>query len=195
MVYSHMEITAFLVSLCKVLWTFKTGLIAPNVNLTTRNPAIKWNDYRLRVPVEAERLPCRSESGRSLIAMTSSGITGTNGHCVVEGPPVLPGKSNTFWLPGRAVPALVVTAGLSPLSANAVADRLKELLARYPSHQLAHVYGRRARSLTWRAFGVVADGVASRFPEPVLAPKSTPPLVFVFSGQGPQHFQSEYIKP
>lgn len=171
---------------------FKTGVIAPNVNLINPNPAIKWKEYKFRVPLEPERLPCRSTSGRSLIAMTSSGITGSNGHCVVEGPPRVLKAPNCFWLPGSTVPSLLVAAGLTPRSASAISDELKNLITDHHPHSLARIYGRRARSLTWRSFALAKDGKVSRFSEPTLIPKSTPPLVFVFSGQGPQHFQSKF---
>lgn len=170
---------------------FKTGTVAPNVNFSTPNPAIKWKEYKLRVPVEAEPLPCRSSSGRSLVAMTSSGITGANGHCVVEGPPIMPTTVNTFWVSGHALPVLLVAGGLSPTSAGSVADAMKKVVVSYSAQQLARVYGRRARSLTWRGFTVAKDGEELHFTSPTLVPKSQPPVVFVFSGQGPQHIHSK----
>lgn len=186
-VFSHLEITAFLASLCKVVGMFKYRVIAPNVNLVDLNPAIKWKEWNLRVPVEPEHLPCRSDCGRPLIAMTSSGISGVNGHCVVEGPPIIHPHSNTFWLSEQRIPTLVIVAGLSPNSTASITSALGELLAEGHHEELARIYGRRARSLTWRAFALVSDEETPQFTQPVLVPKSAGPLVFVFSGQGPQH--------
>ena len=110
----HLEIAAFLASLCKVCGIFETEKIPPNVNLTQRNPAIHWAEHRLRVPTEVEPLPSRSTSRPSLVAMTSSGIGGANGHCVVEGPPVEPRTLTEFWTPGFEAPTLLLAGGLSP---------------------------------------------------------------------------------
>ena len=122
--------------------------------------------------------------------MTSSGITGSNGHCVVESPPKLEKPVNSFWIPGASIPGLIVAGGLSPRSTSAVAETAGEWVAQYSSHDLSRLFGRRVRSLTWRSFAVETGNKLSRFSEPALIPKSAPPLVFVFSGQGPQHFES-----
>ena len=127
--------------------------------------------------------------------MSSSGITGANGHAVVEGAP-LPFSPPPFWSSDVIVeiPALIVAGGLSPRSAGALCDSLLEITENYESEDLAalaRVLGRRARSMPWRSF-VQTGGVATlSFRKPVMVPKKPPPVVFVFSGQGTQHFQSE----
>ncbi|OBZ73412.1 putative polyketide synthase 22 [Grifola frondosa] len=185
----HMEITSFLASLCKVCSIFETRTIPPNVNFNNPNPAIKWKEYKFRVPLEPEPLPCRAASGRPLVAMTSSGIGGANGHCVVEGPPAVTPARSSFWLPGATVPSLLVAGGLSPRSTAAIGDALKELVTSTADlDAIARAYARRSRSMTWRSFAVDAGGKLSRFSEPTLIPKHTAPIVFVLSGQGPQHF-------
>ncbi|KAI0739465.1 ketoacyl-synt-domain-containing protein [Daedaleopsis nitida] len=186
----HLEITAFLASLAKVCGILESGIIPPNVNLVTRNPSIRWTEYRLRVPVEPEHITVRSTTGRPLIAMTSSGIGGANGHAVVEGPPPC-APIDAFWTNGVEVPALLVSGGLSPQSASTLGEAMLETARTSESSQtgaLASVFGRRARSMTWRAFAVAGYGKLSDLSKPVLAPKARPPIVFVFSGQGTQHF-------
>ncbi|KAI0060607.1 polyketide synthase [Artomyces pyxidatus] len=183
----HLEITAFLASLCKVCSILETGIIPPNVNFNTPNPAIHWEEYGLRVPVEATKLPCRSPSGRSLVAMTSSGIGGANGHCVVESAPRLASVQASFWTDDTKAPALLIAGGLSPRSATAVCESLMSAALRLDTRIIARIFGRRARSMTWRGFSIVSDGEVPPFTEPVLAPKIAPTTVFVFSGQGPQH--------
>ncbi|KZT25650.1 ketoacyl-synt-domain-containing protein [Neolentinus lepideus HHB14362 ss-1] len=185
----HLEIASFLASLSKVALAFKTGMIPPNVNLKQRNPAIMWDQYRIHVPTEAEPLKCRSSTGRSLVAMTSSGIGGANGHCVVEGPPVPQVKQNTFWrIDMSEVPAILIAGGLSPKSTKSIGDALQGTFSDDVRHQLSRLYGRRARSMPWRSFAVAKDAKVSQFTEPVLSYKSSVHLVFVFSGQGPQYF-------
>ncbi|KAF9466964.1 polyketide synthase [Collybia nuda] len=183
----HLEITAFLASLSKVCSIFETGYIPPNVNLRNLNPAIAWDRYRLRVPTEPTKLPARHSSGRSLISMTSSGIGGSNGHAVIEGPPV------KFALTQKTTirPILYVVGGLSPRSASLVASDLADAVIQGEAHRLdlASIYGRRSRQMTWRTFAVWSpEKPTLEFPSPILTPRSKPPVVFVFSGQGPQHF-------
>ncbi|KAI0357949.1 ketoacyl-synt-domain-containing protein [Trametes cingulata] len=188
----HLEITAFLASLCKVCSIFETGIIPPNVNLNTPNPAIKWKEYRLHVPVEQERLVIRSPSGRALVAMTSSGVGGTNAHCVVEGPPAVSLKPSSFWSAGVEVPLLLIAGGLSPRSTVAISEDITGKLPSWASpgtqQAVARTLGRRGRSMTWRSFSVKDGEILTKFSEPVLAARASPTVVFVFSGQGPQHY-------
>ncbi|KAJ7459820.1 hypothetical protein FB451DRAFT_1182121 [Mycena latifolia] len=177
----HLEITAFLASLSKVCSIFETGLIPANVNFSTPNPAIRWKEYNLRVPIETTKLGRRS--GRSLIAMSSSGIGGSNGHVVLEAPPQHEYSSAT----PQARPVLLVPGGLSPQTATAVAASLATSDPDDLS-TLSTIHGRRSRQLTWRTFATWVPGQeVIEFPPPVLSPKLKAPIVFVFSGQGPQH--------
>ncbi|KAI0731474.1 ketoacyl-synt-domain-containing protein [Fomitopsis betulina] len=182
----HLEITAFLASLSKVASILQTGKIPPTVNFKNPNQKIRWKEYGFRAPVETEPLKCRAPSGRPLIAMTSSGIGGANGHVVVEGAPARTEVSSSFWR--DQAPALLVAAGLSPRSAAALGDSLKDVGGEANSQALARALGRRARSMTWRSFAVLNNGKVSRFSEPALVPKAIGPIVYVLSGQGPQHW-------
>lgn len=187
--HSHLEITAFLASLSKVCSIFETHQIPPTVNFKNPNQKIRWKEYGFRAPVETEPLKCRAPSGRPLIAMTSSGIGGANGHVVLEGAPARPELSSSFWC--DQAPALLVAAGLSPRSAAALGDSLKDLGGDANPQAVARALGRRARSMTWRSYAVQKNGKVSRFSEPLLVPKAIGPIIYVFSGQGPQHWNSE----
>ncbi|KAG2139356.1 hypothetical protein DEU56DRAFT_980346 [Suillus clintonianus] len=183
----HLEITAFLASLCKVCSMFESGIIPPNVNFLNPNPAIRWEDFHLRVVSSPTTLPCQSATGRSLISLAGSGIGGANGHCVVEGPPTID-PVIPFWRSDVVrPPCLLVAGGLSPRSTVAVGESIRAIDSEtLPS--VATTLGRRSRSTPWRSYAVTSSNSPPRFTEPVLAPR-TPPLVFVFSGQGPQHFE------
>jgi acyl transferase domain-containing protein len=182
-----LEITAFLASLSKVCSMFETGLIPPNVNLSTPNPAIRWKEYNMRVPTDVLKLSRRS--GNSLIAMTSSGIGGSNGHVVLEAPPQQArplGRS-------EARPLLLIAGGLSPQTASAVAVAVALAASGVfeDLSSLSTIYGRRSRQLTWRTFATWVPGEETiEFPPPTLSARIKAPIVFVFSGQGPQHFNS-----
>ena len=177
---------------------FETGIIPPNANFHTPNPAIKWKEYKLRVPVEPEPLPARAASGRALVAMTSSGIGGSNASAVIQGSPAVQPKPSAFWRQGLAeVPLLFIAGGLSPRSTAAVGSDIAEKSQSWTGDavgdlemQIARAYGRRARSMTWRSFAVKKGETVTKFTEPILAPRIAPPVVFVFSGQGPQHYAS-----
>ncbi|GBE89507.1 hypothetical protein SCP_1601690 [Sparassis crispa] len=185
----HLHVAAFLASLCKVCSILETGLVPPNVNLVARHPNIPWDQYKLRVPTEPTPVTARSASGKLLISMSSYSIGGSNGHVVLQS--VAP-KHASEEATNVTGPVLFVAGGLSPRSARAVADSLAALADSHP-HELAStstVYGRRARQMTWRTFAVAQAGPqpsSIRFPSPSLSPQISPPIVFVFSGQGPQH--------
>ena len=195
--HSHTEITAFLASLCKVCHIIEHGVIPPTVNLTVPNPAIRWEEHKMRAPVVPEKLKIHSPSGRALIALSSSGIGGANGHCVVESHPSNAVVVRRMWsCQDSVVPTLLLACGLSPRSAIAIGESLKSLPADRNLKRVGRALGRRARSLLWRSYSVLSDGSSGktpRFSEPVLTPKATPEVVFVFSGQGPQHWNSRSL--
>jgi acyl transferase domain-containing protein len=131
---------------------------------------------------------------RPLVAMTSSGIGGANGHCVIQGPPqasvsISSGKS--FWR-AEVEPDtfLLVVGGLSPRSTSSLSQSLQESLQPHSAADVALTYGRVSRSMTWRSWGVLRGHQPVRFSEPTLVPKDSKHVVFVFSGQGPQHLES-----
>ncbi|KAJ3729804.1 hypothetical protein C8R42DRAFT_637953 [Lentinula raphanica] len=121
----HAEIASFLVSLSKVLSILQHQVIPPN-----------WSKYNIVVPQQPTALP-QSSSKANLIAMTSSGIGGSNGHLVLEGPLVT--KDNSYQqLENISDSPLLLMAG-------------------------------------------------AMFSPPRHCKRIKPSLVFVFSGQGPQH--------
>ncbi|OSX62596.1 hypothetical protein POSPLADRAFT_1055969 [Postia placenta MAD-698-R-SB12] len=184
----HTEIVAFLASLSKVISIFQSRQIPPNVNIKELNPAIQWLKYQLRVPRSTTPLPCHSARG-SLIAMSSSGIGGSNGHAVLEGPPTRVSLDlRTEFMAAR--PSLFVSAGLSSRSTVAFSESITNMATRSADEMpvLSTILGRRSRSMTWRSFAIADSALgALQFSSPQLCPREARPVVFVFSGQGPQH--------
>ena len=191
----HLEISAFLASLLKVCGIFEHGMIPPNVNIHQLNPAIKWDAYNLRVPIEPTRISRRSQSGRSLVSIAGSGIGGSNGHVVVESPsPKCGDSSGTVAYNGR--PVVILAGGLTPRSTTAIQEALAEIVSNMDSAQLpmlSLIMGRRGRQMTWRSSTVYCpdEHVGPTFGEPQFVPRVRPPLAFVFAGQGPQHIASK----
>ncbi|KAJ7583475.1 hypothetical protein C8J56DRAFT_1055239 [Mycena floridula] len=186
----HLEIAAFLASLSKICSSFAHGIIPPNVNLVTPNPAIKWDQYKLRVPLHPMVFIPRHPSGRALVSMMSSGIGGVNGHAVIEGPPQQQDQNGSAKM-ATEVPFLLVAAGLSPRSTSSISTTI-ELSVSTSNTDLAAlstIYGRRARQMTWRSFSIINPdrSILVPFSQPVFNQRVRSPLVFVFSGQGPQH--------
>ena len=175
----------------KVCSIFEHKIVPPQANLRTLNPAIHWDEYRLRVPLKPEPITARAPSGNLLVSICSSGIGGVNAHAVLE----------SFSRAERLAPSfggatLLIAGGLSPRSAAAIGDDIKQTVAGLAEDKVADyavVYGRRARQMTWRSFAIKRPGQdITSFSQPVLAPRVKPPVVFLFSGQGPQHLHSEH---
>lgn len=113
---------------------------------------------------------------------------------MVEGSPAVSPKPSSFWINVLDVPLLYVAAGLSPRSASASAADIVERASAWEEdvqQAAARAYSRRARSMTWTSFAIQSKGAVAKFSEPVLSPRFTPPVVFVFSGQGTQHYASK----
>jgi acyl transferase domain-containing protein len=184
---------SFIASLSKVCSIFRSRIIPSTVNLNTPNPAIRWDEYRMRAPIEQTPLNPRHPSGKALISITSSGIGGSNGHAVLEGPPTLPVLDQVN--DPVHFPVLFIAAGLSPRSATDIGDTLVELIPCHDPRALAgmsNIYGRRSRQMSWRSAAVyVPNQMPIKFPPPRFSPRKKRPVVFVFSGQGPQHFESK----
>ncbi|KIJ37142.1 hypothetical protein M422DRAFT_260296 [Sphaerobolus stellatus SS14] len=151
-----LEITSSLASLCKVCMTFQTGVIPLNVNLKTPNPAIRWDQYRLRPVTEPTPITSRSSDGRPLVSITRSGIGGFNGHALIQGPPrrSRPEAIST----ASQHPVLFVAGGLSPRSSAAVVEDVVAMVEKQTEKEkLAHmatISGRRSKGMTWRSYGV-----------------------------------------
>lgn len=173
---------------------FRTGIVPPNVNLFTPNPLIKWDKYNLHVPTQPVHLPCHSGTGRPLISLCSSGIGGANGHVVFEAPPLPSEGIRQRQSPDGKKSLLLVSGALSPRSATVVSETISDLMIAHPDRSclISTIYGRRSKQMTWRSYAVYNCASQSgkvKFSDPVLVPRVKPPIVFVFSGQGPQHLE------
>ncbi|KAJ7842961.1 polyketide synthase [Mycena olivaceomarginata] len=184
----HTEIASFLASFSKVCSMLAKNTIPPQPNYKSPNPEIHWDEYNMRVPTKVEDFTTRNASGKRLISINAFGLLGANGHAIVESAPP---KSYQPTVVPTGMPVLLVAAGLSPRTATAVAVDVSQLASEIPDEisVLSTIYGRRARQLTWRAAAIGTVDTPFVFPPPSLVPRASPPLVFVFSGQGPQHIE------
>jgi acyl transferase domain-containing protein len=190
---SHTEITAFLASLSKVLSILEHNVIPATANLISRNPAIEWDKYGLRVPVKSEKL---STFGlKPLVSIASSGIGGSNGHVVLEGPPTIHAQEGD--INSTQQPILVMAGGLTPRTASSIAESTVAHALQHPKdlRLLSTVMGRRCRQMIWRSYSIIGPSADASSSPPMTAPqfcpRKPPSVVFVFSGQGPQHQMSK----
>lgn len=175
-----------------MLSVIEHGVIPPNANLRTPNPAIQWDQYKLRVPMEPVPLSIRNGS-RPLIAISSSGIGGSNGHVVLEGPSK-PGNSLSSTQFDRKY-ILLMASGLTPRTSTLISENIMDYLKLNPQNSLAlsTIQGRRAKQMTWRSYAVFdRDSPLHniRFSTPQHSPRVIK-LAMIFSGQGPQHVHSK----
>ena len=180
---------AFFASLLKVCLIFEKRTILPNVNLSVPNPNIAWDRHNLKVATNLVPLSARSDTGRSLVSLSSSGIGGSNGHAVLEQPPK-PAYSEIRIKPNQSV--VFIVGGLSPRAASEIATALVDLLKDGPSLGVlsqAVTQARRARQMPFRTHFLYTPDTPITIPNPVLVPKGGPPIAFVFTGQGPQHLR------
>ncbi|KZT62761.1 hypothetical protein CALCODRAFT_477 [Calocera cornea HHB12733] len=183
----HLENTAFLASLAKVCLVFEHGVVPPQANLGKLNPAIHWKKYNLKVPYEPTPLEVELGSRPILTSISSFGIGGANGHAVLESFVPASGDYTPTVTQG---PYLVIGGGLTPRSAGTVASDLATMIQENPDKvaEISRISIRRARQLLWRTAAVYEAGKPLTFPEPTSVPRVVPPIVYVMSGQGPQHF-------
>ena len=73
---------------------------------------------------------------------------------------------------------------------------MKELVERHVEEldlaSLSIVLGRRSRQMTWRSFAIGEPGSNTVFSVPHFVPRIPNSVVFIFSGQGPQHKDSKF---
>ena len=126
----HLEPAAGMAGLIKILLAFKHGELPRHLHFRNPTPHIPWKDVPVKVASDAVAWP---RDARARIAgLSAFGFSGTNGHVIVEEPPVsevVRLKPDTTYTEGRVASRSLY---LLPLSAKSD-DALKALAARYAS--------------------------------------------------------------
>ncbi|KAJ7096113.1 hypothetical protein C8R44DRAFT_379140 [Mycena epipterygia] len=182
----HLEVAAFLASLVKACLIFEHGIIPPTVNFSNPTAAIDWKAFRANIPVVPTKLGCRSSSGKAIISLSGSGLGGTTGHVVLQAPP-----SPRLSLSQLSMaPVLFLIGGLSSTAVDQILQAVLKMEADQKTlYACAVSLSRRARQLPWRTYFMVPLSLRGAITPAVLIPNAPSPLVFVFSGQGPQHLE------
>ncbi|KDQ50123.1 hypothetical protein JAAARDRAFT_711195 [Jaapia argillacea MUCL 33604] len=186
----HGEMGAYMSSLVKTVMMLEQGVILPNGYFENPSPKINFKEYNLRVPVTAEKLiPAYPELG-AIVSVSSFGFgaPGSCGHTVLrahEKRPTLPDYDNYS---AREGPFLFAVGGWSPKAVNSLINTYRTDYAGEAPEVLSEHLSSRARQAPFRTF-VVADSIEeANFPDSVVVAKRPPPVIFCFSGQGPQHW-------
>ncbi|KAF9261006.1 polyketide synthase [Marasmius fiardii PR-910] len=183
----HGEMGAYISSIVKVVMMLEQKQILPNGYFKKPSSRINFEKFNLRVPLGVEDfVPYNRDQG--LIASISSfGFGGSCGHTVLrehETRPILPDYHTL-----NSGPYLFAVGGLTPRSVNSLIDTYKAEYANHDQPSLSEHLGSRARQTSWRSFAVADSLAEAKFTEPVMVNKRAVPLIFCFSGQGPQHWQ------
>ena len=208
----HLEAAAGVAGLIKGVLCLKHGLIPPHLNLSEINPGIDLDRLGMRIPLVGEEL--RSIDGTTRVAVNSFGFGGTNAHVIIEAAeqaatmgtvgadisrtgtdPVGSLSANALtpvtFLSARSRGALTALSddyirmleedGADPLrTAGAVAHRRSN----HPQARLAVVADSSAElAAALRSFSAGEPDAALHLSS---APAAEAPLVFVFTGMGPQ---------
>lgn len=193
----HLEAAAGVAGLIKVALSLKHGQIPGHLHLKEPNPAVPFDEFRLRVPTQLIDWP--ASRGPRYAGVNSFGFGGTNAHAVLQEPPAELESS-----PARGADRRQVIT-LSARSDGALHD-LARSMCRYleaTEHTLGDVayssnlrrthHDHRLAVVAWdtaeaarRLRSYDEDGPAHGVAAGRAQPGDRPKLAFVFSGMGPQ---------
>ncbi len=186
----HTEAAAGVTGLIKAALAIRHRLLPASIHIEQPNPRIPFDELGLAIQRESDGWPA---PGEQLVAGVSSfGFGGTNAHVVLVEPPQA----------ARPAPAEPPEGQryLLPLSARSQ-GALRDMAFAYSQHLLetdappeaicASAATRRSHhpqrlAVVGASRAELAERLAERLAEPPRPPAARPPLVFVFSGQGPR---------
>jgi acyl transferase domain-containing protein/SAM-dependent methyltransferase len=182
----HLDAAAGVTGLIKAILAVQHGQIPPTLHFREANPALNLATSPFYVNPEL-----REWSGTRRAGVSSFGIGGTNAHVVIEQAPALqpPGTGREH--------QLIVLSGRTSTALDKVTENLARYLEAHPELELADVAhtlqsGRVAlahrRTLVATDRAEAAAALTSRLPSGYTT-GSSPPVAFLFPGQGAQHLR------
>ena len=192
----HTEGAAGVAGFIKTTLALHLGSIPPSIHCRELNPAVAWAD----MPCEIPRTPLDWPDTLlpRLAGVSAFGITGTNGHVVLE---QAPATGAVAVPPCRRPVRLLPLSAKSPEALRALAQLYAELLSAEAAPALQDVCwnaATRRTALDHRAVFVAADGAAmadalrgyasgeAAAAEGVVRADASPRIAFVLPGQGAQ---------
>lgn len=208
----HLESSAGLASMIKLVFMLETGLVPPTIHHSAPNPKIKWDDWNLAVPMELTPWP---SDGLRRASTQGFGFGGTNAHIILD--------DAYHYLLSRGVDGHQYCQTMTPVDTSGPSgmprlrvfaltaedkDGLKRVRTRLSEHlskiegtnrdtdsfmrDLAYTLAERRTSLQWRSFvvaGLMVDltkSLLNKSPPVQGRALESPRLAFVFTGQGAQ---------
>jgi len=194
----HLEAAAGVAGLLKVILALQHKSIPPHLHLTKKNPYIDWDRWPIFVPTTLT--PWNQINGKRIAGLSSFGFSGTNAHLVIEEAPEVATPAAPT---DRPVHILAISArtreGVQQL-ASALADRLDAVT----ENQLADVcytanagrahfservaiVGENTRQIRDGLLECSGQKANSSIPFEETIGLKSPPVAFLFSGQGSQY--------
>ena len=195
----HLESASGVAGVIKVVLALQHGLVPPHLHLRTPSPHIPWADLSVTVPTGITEWPPQV---RRIAGVSSFGASGTNAHLLLE--QALAEAEAEAGAPDRSHHVLA-------LSAESDAG-LRELAARYARHLDVHrdvsardvcftaavgrshfvhraaVVGRDVKDLQEGSAALAAGRASGSVQQGVIERGATPPIAFLFTGQGSQYW-------
>lgn len=189
----HVEGAAGLAGLIKMVLTLENGIIPPNLNITTPNPKIPWDECQLKLPLK----PTPWSRGKDrVVGVSSFGIGGSKSHTLLASADYVVVKNiKDYSLPyhtDSSAPALLLFSAKYPKA-------LEKMVRDHPVYHMgandslkdmAYTVAMKRETLRHRAF-CVANGIDDWAPVYSARQGTYDPskLTFAFSGQGAQWAQ------
>ncbi|RKH43262.1 polyketide synthase [Corallococcus sicarius] len=185
--FGHLTAAAGVAGLLKTVLALKHRELPPTLHFQKPNPKIDFE--RSPFFVQAKRSPWPASTEPLRAGVSSFGVGGTNAHVVVEEAPARPGSG-----PSKPRNVLLLSAK-TPAALTQAAKQLAAHLQANPEQPLADVAhtlatGRRAfpfrRAVVAGSTEEAVKALTAAEPD-ATALESTPPVAFLFPGQGSQH--------
>jgi acyl transferase domain-containing protein len=187
----HLDTAAGVAGLIKTALALKHKMLPPSLHFTNPNPKIDFENSPFYV--NSKLTEWKTDQTPRLAGVSSFGIGGTNAHVVLEEAPATgaPGKSRPWHL--------LMLSAKTATALDAATERLAEHLKQHPELNIADVaytLQRGRRSFSQRRTVLCRDAAeavaALQTPDPRRLqahpkPPASPPVVFMFPGQGTQY--------
>ncbi|PWY70902.1 putative polyketide synthase [Aspergillus heteromorphus CBS 117.55] len=179
----HSEGAAGLTSVIKAVLALEHRQVPPNINFTAPNPKIPFKECKLHVPVEVEAWP---EGRAERVSVNSFGIGGANAHVILESPGQFGVQRPSAAVHGEGPHLMLFSAhSAESLESNIQSHRDFMKQDKASLRDIAYTLSSRRIPQSHRAYAVV-DGMDMPPASGTEVAKSTPKVVWVFTGQGAQ---------
>ncbi len=183
----HTQAAAGVAGVIKMVQAMRHGVLPRTLHVDEPSPHIDWSDRTVSLLTETQPWPGTDRARRA--AVSSFGISGTNAHVILEGPPARAVETTT---PANTVVPWVLSAK-TEAALHAQAEQLRAHVAAHPDLdpvQVARTLATGRTHFEHRAavVGRSVEEFVSRLEE--LTPGVADPsgkVAFLYSGQGTQH--------